>query len=125
MTPGQRLLNASEWGGNSDAMREVLAMGTNPNVTNPELDGYTGARGLTALHYTASQGYLAATELLLDHPLIDLSIRDSRGKTALDRAIEFGRTKIVEAFARAAEKRETWRKRIQQTLEKRGPVPTL
>ena len=55
-----------------------------------------GRQGMTPIQFAARSGQKAMVEHLLSNYAIDLSIKDDRGKTALDAAKANNKTEIVD-----------------------------
>ncbi len=51
--------------------------------------------GWTALHYACAVGHLAIVHELLQHPSVDVTIKENRGGTALHMACHMGRPEVV------------------------------
>jgi ankyrin repeat protein len=73
--------------GNWDAVKEQLDQGVDVNAQNKN--------GSTALTRAAYNGYTDVVQELLTHPDINIGIKNTKGKTALDIAREENRTAIV------------------------------
>lgn len=52
--------------------------------------------GRTALHLTAAEGHINCVEFLLKHCHVPYDVRDRWGKTALEEALAFGHTDVIE-----------------------------
>lgn len=61
---------------------------------------FANHNGTTALHLASSGGHLAAVQLLIDRPDVDVNARDSRGDTPLFKAILWRDLGAVELICR-------------------------
>lgn len=69
---------------------------------NPKQANVQDSNGLTALHWAANHRFYAAVMLILKTEKADVSLKDCRGRTALDHAISGGHQKIIEAIQKAS-----------------------
>ncbi|HUG12784.1 MAG TPA: ankyrin repeat domain-containing protein [Opitutaceae bacterium] len=90
---GRRLQRAAS-SGELDVVRQLLAGGANPNISNPQ--------GGTPLHAAVIGGHLAVVQALLDAGA-DGTRRDSDGYTPLERAMQNNQTEIADALRKAAD----------------------
>ena len=84
------LLRTASKSGNSDIVKELLAIGVDPNqpiIIQGLEDGKITKQFTTYyLHDTSKRGYLEVVKVLLDDKRIKINEKDSDGKTALDYA---------------------------------------
>ena len=82
------LFNAAR-DGRYDEAAACIARGADPTWT---------LQGRSALHWTASDGFVQVAGLLLDHGW-DLEARTSTGKRPLHEAAQFGRVEVIQLLA--------------------------
>lgn len=89
---GESALQAAAEGGHVEAVRLLL------QAKELQINDTGGTFAFAALHAASRKGRSEVVEALLEHPKIDVNLRDDDGRTPLILAAERGRVAVVEAL---------------------------
>lgn len=71
------------------------------STLNEEINALDEESGMGLIHWCSDRGHLATLNILLQHPLIDVNLKDSEGQTSLHYASSCGHLECIKALVTA------------------------